>query len=230
MNSITTRYDYILALLGDLVNQISPIPTVLIVCSTKGDFLEQVIAELDSQHAEIPHGPLPREENDGQPNETTSSQPSHVLLSTTLRFLNASQYVNLVFCPTITVLRGYLSGYAPKPIPISSDSSSVPNQIIILNLLAMHHGTSEFTLQGLSQTFATLISAAYRTSLVLKLVECKDINDPSHPNRGSALWQTEVPLLSGSIKISEGGASWGRRTISLMRIASRWFRVQDEKG
>ena len=99
--------------------------------------------------------------------------------------------------------------------------------MVILNLLAMHHGTSEFTLQGLSQTFAAAISAAHRTGRGLKLVECKDINDPSNPSRGPALWQAEVQLLSAAIKIGEAGQNWGRRTIAVVKIASRWFKLEN---
>ena len=231
MNYITTKYDYALALLEDIVRRERPTQTYLIICSTKEDFIGQIIPALQ-RHAAVPTATTPQvfEEDDSQHGEIGGTRHIHGLLSPVLHILNASSLVNLNFCPTIPTLRGFLSSDVPKPGPASSSKSpSLPaHQIIILNLLQLHHGSSDFTLQGHSQTFATAASAAHRTNRCLKLVECKDINDPTNPNRGSALWHADVPLLSGSIKIGEGGASWGRRTISVLNVASRWFKEQDE--
>ncbi|KIW87516.1 uncharacterized protein Z519_11839 [Cladophialophora bantiana CBS 173.52] len=225
MNSIILKYDYELELLEDILNQTCHIPTDLLVCSSKADLLEQLIVQLGRISIESEtQTPLPQEEADAQFAEH-SCKPRHILLSKTLHALSASQLISLVFCPTIPLLRGYLSGYVSRS---TSPSTHSPGRIIILNLLAMHHGTSEFTLQGLSQTLAAAVSAGHRTNRVLKLVECKDVNDPSNPNRGPSLWQTEVQLLSAAIKLGETGRSWGRRTISVMRIASRWFTVEQQ--
>ncbi|EXJ74734.1 uncharacterized protein A1O5_01429 [Cladophialophora psammophila CBS 110553] len=226
MNSIILKYDYELELLEDILNQTCHIPTDLLVCSSKADFLEQLVVQLGriSIQSEA-QTPLPQEEANTQFGGH-SCKPQPILLSKTLHALSASQLISLVFCPTIPPLRGYLSGYVSRS---ASPSTQSPGQIIILNLLAMHHGTSEFTLQGLSQTLAAAVSAGHRTDRVLKLVECKDVNDPSNPNRGPGLWKTEVQLLSAAIKIGEAGQSWGRRTISVMRIASRWFKAEQQK-
>ncbi|KAI1624852.1 hypothetical protein EDD37DRAFT_364504 [Exophiala viscosa] len=230
MNFITTKYDFVLELLEDLTKQDRLLPTDLIVCSTREAFLLEVVSELDRHNAEQRVSTEGAEGRDiDQTVQASSSPRSHILSSPSLYLLNASQYCRLVFCPSITVLRGYLSGYVSTsalPIPSTGPRGPEGRQLIILNLLRLHHGTSEFTLQGLSQTLAVAVTAAHRTNRLLLLVECKDINDPSDPNSGPALWYAEVPLLSGSVKIGEGGASWGRRTISIMRIASRWFRVQ----
>jgi hypothetical protein len=213
MNSIWTKYDYISELLEDTILQTPQSQIDLIVCSAKEDFVSQVLAELHQHHLE---------DGDDQ-DETVDPASNHILLSRSLHVLSASQHINLIFCPTITVLRGYLSGFGHN----LTKSSPALGPIVILNLLAMHHGTSEFTLQGLSQTFATAVSAAHRTGRALKLVECKDVSDPSNPHRGTALWHAEVQLLSAAIKLGDAGQSWGRRTISTMRIASRWFEVEE---
>ncbi|OAP63040.1 hypothetical protein AYL99_02267 [Fonsecaea erecta] len=222
MNSIITTYDYELEVLEDVLKESTDTPADLVVCSSKGDFLDQLVAQLDQLPVQSERQTPPLQEEVNTQPEDGLPEPRHILLSHTLHILATSQLVNLVFCPTIPVLRGYLSGY------VSSTVAQPPGPIIILNLLAMHHGTSEFTLQGLSQTLATAVSAAHRTNHVLKLVECKDINDPANPNRGPGLWQAEVQLLSAAIKIGEPGQSWGRRTIPVMRIASRWFRVDEQ--
>jgi hypothetical protein len=226
MNVIATKFAYLLELLEDIVKQDPPIPTDLLVCSTKEEILYQVLGQLN-RHA----GQRNQDEDNGQTDEPAHPTANHIFLSPSLYLLSVSQFCNVVFCPAIPVLRGYLSAYVPKHVP--PRQSTIPpispgGQMIILDLLALHHATSEFTLQGLSQTFATAVSAADRTKRLLRLVECKDVGDPSNPNRGSALWQSEVPLLSGSIRIGERGASWGRRTTSVIKVASRWFKFENE--
>ncbi|KIV87562.1 hypothetical protein PV11_03099 [Exophiala sideris] len=230
MNFITTNYDFVLELLEDITKQDPPLPTDLIVCSSREAFLIEVVSILERHHGEHTVSTAdPAREGVDQTGQATSSSRSHVLSSPSLYLLNASQYCRLVFCPSITVLRGYLSGYvSTSAMPVQPTSRVGPEgrQLIILNLLRLHHGSSEFTLQGLSQTLATAVSAAHRTHRCLQLVECKDTTDLFNPNSGPALWHAQVPLLSGSIKIGESGASWGRRTISTSKIASRWFKVQ----
>ncbi|KIW33731.1 uncharacterized protein PV07_00557 [Cladophialophora immunda] len=225
MNSIIVKYNYELELLEDVLQEPSHVPTELVICSPRGDFLGQLVGQLDQLRDRSGVQTPPLQEEPDTHSEERLSDPRSILLSRTLHVLSASQLVNLVFCPTIPVLRGYLSGYVSRTVAPSTQSMG---PIIILNLLAMHHGTSEFTLQGLSQTLAAAVSAGHRTNRALKLVECKDINDPLNPDRGPRLWQAEVQLLSAAVKIGEPGQSWGRRTISAMRIASRWFRVEEQ--
>jgi len=225
MTHLIINYNYILELLEDVIKQTPLVATELIVCSTKEEFLSQVLDELhqhDIEHEPPPPQPL-TEDNSAEEASITSTS-DHILLSRTLHVISSSQHVKLIFCPTITVFRGYLSGYVSNPTVVSERGP-----IFILNLLAMHHGTSEFTLQGLSQTFATAVSAAHCTNRVLNMIECKDINDPSNPNRGPVLWQAEVQLLSAAVKIGEAGQNWGRRTVQVRKIASRWFRFEERK-
>lgn len=247
--TINPGHDNVLELLRSILTLPDPVQTELIVCSTRGGFLEQVLTQLDVEYdlarekaltARHPHdleteaeteaetgAEAEVQEEDGyQANETVNSTSSHhhPLLSPTLHLLNTSQHINLVFCPSITVLRGYLSSCVSSSQPQPAKCG----RMIVLNLLALHHDTSEFTLQGLSQTFATAVSAAHRTRRPLQLVECKDAVDPSNPNRGSALWDAEVRLLSGAVKVGEAAAAanWGQRSVSVRRIVSRWFELQ----
>lgn len=229
MNFIITRHDYILGLLGDIIQQSGPpCATDLIVCSSREDFLAQVLAEVDLNVVhEKPQEASAQEEDSEDANATRTHDAGHLLLPRTLHTLSTSLHVRLIFCHRIDILRGYLAGYVPRPVPTPSSPSPPSRQIVILNLLALHQGTSEFTLQGLSQTLATAVSAAHRTNSTLKLTECKDVSEDSNPDRGSRLWHAEVQLLSAAIKIGETGQNWGRRTISVLKIASRWFRVED---
>lgn len=224
MNSIATRYTYVLDLLEDLVRNHSSKSIDLIICSTREEFLGQILlglrpqpstSEATSRHDEV--------EGEDAPCDDTSIS-GQIFLSSVLSLLNASRFIKLVFCPTIPSLRAYFSSCVGMPTPTTTLSK--PTEIIVLNLLGQHHGSSEFTFQGLSQTLATVTSAGSRMSQPVLLVECKDMNDPSNANFGPSLWNTEVPLLSMSIKIGEGGARWGRRTVEVRKIASRWFKME----
>jgi hypothetical protein len=223
MNSIATRYIYVLDLLEDLVHNRSSKSTNLIICSTREEFLGQILSGLRPQSGTSEAASHHDEVEGEDASCDDASLSGQIFLSPVLSLLNASQFIKLVFCPTIPSLRAYFSSCVGMPTPTTL---SKPTEIIILNLLGQHHGSSEFTFQGLSQTLATIISAGSRMRQPVQLVECKDINDPSNTNFGSTLWNAEVPLLSMSIKIGEGGAIWGRRTVEVQKIASRWFKME----
>ncbi|KAJ9633746.1 hypothetical protein H2204_006744 [Knufia peltigerae] len=232
-NLICTKYTSILHLLEDLVHHDTSTTTDLIICSTREEFLDEVVTQLDHHHHNSSTSVGRQDEEDAPdlvPAMTTPSS-SHALLSPTLFLLSASQRCRLAFCPSITTLRGYLSSYPPGHF-ITPELKVHCNghHIMIVNLLRQHHGTTEFTLQGLSHTFASAVSAAHRTRRSLRLVELRgDIGSDHHhsdPDQGSGLWQAQVPLLSTSIKIRDDGASWGRRTVSVEKVASRWFRLE----
>jgi hypothetical protein len=141
-----------------------------------------------------------------------------------LDLLASSQSIKLAFCPSIPTLRAYLSVFQPPSIALSPTSAPPPPPcLFIVDLLALHHGTSEFTLQGLSRTLASAISAAFQTKSTLTLVEVKDTNDQTNPNRGPRLWDTHVPLLNASIKIRQEGVKWAGRSVPIRSFARRWF-------
>lgn len=210
-------------LLEDLVLKQSNNPTALVVCSTREEFLDQIISGLRAR-PDIPAAAL---HHDGDGDREAPSGSASVLgpdfLPPALSALNASQFIKLTFCSTISSLRAQFSSCTATSM---STTSYKTTDLIILNLLGQHRGSSEFTFQGLSQTLATVVSAGTRMRQAVELVECKDANDPASANFGSELWNTEVPLLSMSIKIGEDGATWGRRTVEVHKIASRWFRME----
>ncbi|KEF55329.1 uncharacterized protein A1O9_08079 [Exophiala aquamarina CBS 119918] len=223
MNSIVTRYTYVVDLLQDLVRNQSNNPTVLVICSTREDFLDQIISGLQAR-SDDPATTLHHDgDGDQEVPSRSASAPDPDFLSPVLSALNASRLIKLAFCPTISSLRAYFSSCGATSMAPTSFKTT---DLIILNLVGQHHGSSEFTFQGLSQTLATVVSAGMRMHQAVQLVECKDVNDPSNANFGSTLWSAEVPLLSMSIKIGEDGARWGRRSVRVHKIASRWFRTE----
>jgi hypothetical protein len=225
MPVVSARYEYSLELLESIVHQGSkPGPTTLLVCGDRKDFFSGLIRQTVNQDSSedsrnIIAAPYTEYE---QPDDTRQIQAKHTFLTPTLSLLAASKNIRLAFCPTVPVLRAYLSTCRP-----SSGSLEDKSELLVLDLLALHHGTSEFTVQGLMRTFATLVSTSHQTGRSLTLVECKEVDDSSNPARGPALWDAQVPLLSGSIKIGQEGARWAGRSLTIRKVAARWFTFEN---
>lgn len=223
MKWITTKYDYYIDIIKHLLQRQSANNTVVIVCSSKQDFAKQLMLSFDHETAKTSEIPASQQsEVSLECFPSTSQAPWNNILSATLHNIASSQAVKLIYCSNTSILRAYLASFN-----YSSDSISNHNsvEVIILDLLALHHGTSEFSLQGLSKTFAIVASLSVPS---VQLIECKDPRDPESPHRGSELWQTQVPLLTGSVKIGAEGSRWASRSITARKVASRWF-VYEEK-
>jgi hypothetical protein len=136
-----------------------------------------------------------------------------------------------VYCPSIDILRAYLSSYAaPVVAPKSTSPVSSPKPLLaILDLVLLHHATSEFSVQGLMRTFASAVEAANRNSMDLLLCECKDTHDPTNPSRGPRLWDADVPLLSSSVRLGSDGSSFAGRMVNVRRVAGRWFSFEKSR-
>lgn len=220
MKAVITSFDYAADLLEHLVDRHTS-NTTLIICSTRNDFLDQVTPTvLAQQLQEIP----PSQESLGEDEPICEPHP-HRLLIPTLQLLARAQTINLVYCPSIDTLRAYLSSYVGPIVTRNSiNPTSSPKPLLaILDLVLLHHATSEFSVQGLMRTFASAVEAAHRNSMDLTLCECKDIRDPTNPNRGSRIWDTDVQLLSGSVRLGSRGSGFAGRMVSVRRIAGRWF-------
>jgi len=187
----------------------------IVACWRKSRFLEQLalhassITELSDSLAS----------DDAEASQLFTKSSPTSLLQPTLRLLATSSNTNIVFCSTIQSFRAFVSTLPQR----ESESRDQSSQVVIVDMLALHHGTSEFTVQGLSRTFAILASVNHHIPGGMRLVECDNIEDPSDPLRGARLWNDEVPLLSGSVKIGEAGQGWASRTASIKSFAGRWF-------
>ena len=222
MKAVIADFEYATDFLEHLIDS-NVSPTTLVICSTRNDFLAQIApAILTPRPQEI----SPSQESfvDDDPTPTSNPLP-HRLLVPTLQLLARCRAIKLVYCHSIDTLRAYLSSYAaPVVAPGSTGPVSSPKPLLaILDLVLLHHATSEFSVQGLMRTFASAVEAANRNSMDLVLCECKDIHDPTNPSRGSRLWNTDVPLLSGSVRLGSGGSSFAGRMVNVRRIAGRWF-------
>ena len=226
MQQISTRYTYSLELLKQLIKQQSR-QTTLIICWEHTEFFNQILSQLSQpQIRTLPPEIASSQHSDAGLNDE-ENESDRALVTPTLQLLSRSRSIKLIYCPTVPILRAYLASFST--IFSSNTATSSAPQLIILDLLALQQGTSEFTLQGLSQTFAAAVSAAYQTQSDLTLVECKDNNDPTDPHRGSRLWNAQVPLLSGSVKLGQDGTRWAGRSIIVLKIASRWFTIEQDQ-
>ncbi|RAK99022.1 uncharacterized protein BO80DRAFT_495088 [Aspergillus ibericus CBS 121593] len=196
--------DWVTDFLQHILNQDAP-STLLLVCSTRELFLEQLYAASHRQPG--------------------VAAERHQIFTKTIGLLSQSRRIKLAFCPTLEHLRAYLSVIqSPKSLQNVSDERRQTRRplMAILDPLALHIPTSEFSAQGLSRTFAIAVEVASRAEMDLVLCECGNVADPADSGRGEVLWYTQVPLLNSSIRIGEESTSF-RRGVPVKRVMQRWF-------
>jgi hypothetical protein len=179
--------------------------TSLIICSTRDSFLDKTRAAC--VHLEDTVG-------------------SCQLFTKTIGLLSKSSRVKVAFCPTLEHLRAYLSSVqltdrAFQDVAAEGERSSRP-LVAILDPLALHVPTSEFSAQGLSRTFAAAVEATSGEATNLILCESRDVSNPTDSS-GEALWYVDVPLLNSSVRM-------GGQNVPVKRIAQRWFEFKENRN
>lgn len=183
---------------------------LLIICSDRDDFLRRLLVATVRTRS----------------NETSDRQ----LVTKTLGLLSKSSRIQVVFCPTLEHLRAYLSVLHLNTG--QGSDTAVPEQQIcrplmaILDPLALHLPTSEFSAQGLSRTLAAVVETSSREAVDLVLCECQHA---ARPNSGEALWNAYVPMLNSSVRTGRDESTFGGRSIPVKRIARRWFAFSDPR-
>ncbi|GES64860.1 hypothetical protein BO78DRAFT_397332 [Aspergillus terreus] len=180
--------------------------TSLIICSTRDSFLDKTRAAC--VHLEDTVG-------------------SCQLFTKTIGLLSKSSRVKVAFCPTLEHLRAYLSSLrltdrAFQDVAAEGERSSRP-LVAILDPLALHVPTSEFSAQGLSRTFAAAVEATSGEATDLILCESRDVSNPTENSSGEALWYVDVPLLNSSVRM-------GGQNVPVKRIAQRWFEFKEYRN
>lgn len=202
--------------------------TVLIICSTRDNFLEQLSACIYSQYNTSPADLEPQLENDER--LSSAREPDHPFLRKTIALLANSRKIKLAFCPTIEHLRAYLSvlcmGDDEKGREMNNSSRPL---LAIVDLVALHAISSEFSAQGLCRTLALAVDVAARERVDIVLCECKDAIDPHSSDRGDDLWNVRVPLLNGTVRVSNEGAGLSGSSVSVKSIAQRWFNFEQKR-
>lgn len=214
--------------------------TTVVVCSTRERFLEQLIASVQSQlqededHKVPDNEPSPLIEAD-QPSPSTLSTSAHSLLSNTIGSIASSQRVKLAFCPSLAHLRAYLSTFQSHLShgsidPEKQDAMPEKSVIAILDFLAAHYMSTQFSAQGLSQTLALAVETAARDDSTILLCECNDAVNLGDRDHGPRLWDLHVPLLNGGTIRSDherASSSWSGRHITVRQVAQRWFKFEE---
>jgi hypothetical protein len=220
--------------IADFVNSIlhnSSNFTTLVVCSTREKFLERLAAGLAKElHTHGNNNDHPGEWGEQLQLLGAEAQKSPLgLLSNTPSTIANSRRVKLVFCFSLAHLRAYLSTFRLRKADNvgSKDQHAV---IAILDLVAMHHLSTEFSAQGLSRTLALAVETAARTESAIVLCECSDVVNVGNPDHGQRLWDLHVPLLNGgTIRLENDQASSTRsgRYVSVRRVVKRWFKFEE---
>ncbi|CAG8278968.1 hypothetical protein PENNAL_c0004G08924 [Penicillium nalgiovense] len=196
-------------LVSDLLQQLleGNSDTHIIVCATRAEFLVQLTAAIRSRRTD------------------PDTAGSHDLLTKTIGLLARSSKIRLAFCPSLESLRAYLAIFEPAVRAATEDESiSHDRQLLaILDMLALHVTTSEFSAQGLSRTLASVVEASSRAGMDLRLYECMNSLDPSSAASGRKLWDVNVPLLNGSVRMRSDQSTMGGRGVAVRRVAERWF-------
>lgn len=158
------------ALLQSLLAQ-AAYPTVLLISSTQSQFVRDILftSSLDN------------------------GIPSEDLLKPSLHALSIASHISMVFTPTLSHLRAWLtvadrSSFAPPapstPFPKSKtghddikdtrDRSKQRGRLVVWNLVTSSCHTSEWSVQGLSETLAALIDCGHRLNCDIDLVEARE--------------------------------------------------------
>jgi hypothetical protein len=209
-----------------LTSHISPVPTTLIICSSRESFLQALVRSLQQQ---------------GEDADVLER-----LLMPTLHNLSSARHVNLGFCTSVQALTAYLTAYVEAKA--AEDGQEEKETLMLVNPLSLHAPTPSFSAQGLSRTFATAVETAQRVNARLVMVEClgmqrdihypdddEDLRDALEEASSSPAptdedpWEQEVPILNVSARRfghGTGERAWAGRTVKVKRIAARWFRFQ----
>ena len=185
-------------------------PTTLIIGCAKQDFLNVLINDVHTQLAQA------------APDETELEPSTQPLLKASLYQIAVSRHIRIVFTPTVTHLRAYLSVFSAEDSKLTVPPNHVPNAhkplLLIYGLLEIHRGASEWSAQGIGVSTAVFVESAVRNQFRPVIVEPKGAG--GHETLEHILGQT-IPLLNGATLKEDG--SWSGRIVSVKRVLSRWF-------
>lgn len=196
-------------------------PTTLLVCCPREAFQEALLHHVASI--------LSLESNSEGGADLEAQRHRRVveaLVSAPLYQTAVAKHIRVLFTPTVSHLRAYLSVFDPAETkvlapPNHSDDASRSPLLLVYGFLDAHRDTSEWTAQGLSSTASILVDAAARAAYKPVIIEPR--GDGGHPDAETLLSEA-VPLLGRSVT---GSGPWSGRTVEVRRILARWFQFRD---
>ncbi|KAI1079158.1 hypothetical protein F5B20DRAFT_181132 [Whalleya microplaca] len=207
-------------------------PTTLIICSSRIDFLTSLAEDIRQQaNPPLSPGEHGTEPSSSTPPGTNQGPLKHQLLSSPLYQIATSKHIRVVYIPTVTHLRAYLTVFTPEDSKVPApppdfNHSRKSRHIILYGFLEIHRDTSEWSAQGLGNSAAALVELGHRLSWQTLVVEPRG-NAPGCTFED--LLKETAPYLSGGTRrigpdAEEGG--WSGRTVDVGRILKRWFRFE----
>jgi hypothetical protein len=203
-------------------------PTTLIVCSSRAGFILSLVE--DSKDREK------TEELDDGANAVPATGQASRLLAAPLYQVAVARHIRILFIPTVSHLRAFLSVFSPAdskvPEPPGHDTRALlkhkPPLLLIYGFLALHRDTSEWSVQGLSNSAAIFVETAKRLDFRAIAVEPGDSSEDG--TEMQFILEEETPILSGAMRrtgpdLAEGG--WAGRTVPVRRVLGRWFGFQE---
>lgn len=208
-------------------------PTTLVICCSRAEFISTLVSDVQSS--------LPQPANSNGPSPCAAS----TLLSSPLYQVAIARHIRMVFLPTVSHLRAYLSVFTPADSKIPPPPSDVPGNaerrplLLVYGFLALHRDTSEWSAQGISATAAALVEAARKTGFTAVVVDAPlatassegDIFGEGVSSEAErTMLEEEMPLLRASV-VRAGGdfedAAWTGRRVSVDRVLGRWFQHKE---
>ena len=201
-------------------------PTTLLVCCPREAFqdalLHHVTSVLSSQSN-------PREDGAVDPGDQRRRRVAEALVSAPLYQTAVAKHIRVLFMPTVSHLRAYLSVFDPSDSKIppppnhsASDDASRTPLLMVYGFLDAHRDTSEWNARGLSLSASILVEAAKGTAYRSVIVEPKD--DEGHPDVQTLLSEA-VPLLGRHVTAQ---GPWSGRTVEIRQVLARWFHLRHE--
>ncbi|KAH6632380.1 hypothetical protein F5144DRAFT_533867 [Chaetomium tenue] len=192
----------------------------------------------------------------GQQQQQQQHKKAHPLLTPHLAQLATTRSIRTVFVPTVTHLRAFLSVFSVSSTsssPLSPSSTTnrhkltppapppalpphqkevdptkpPPPRLVVYDFLALHRGSSEWSVQGLGASSAALVEAGRREGVGVVVVEGGRLGVGM--TMGEALAEG-VPVLSGGGRKVGGeleGSGWVGKTVGVGRVLGRWFRFRE---
>ena len=224
---LALRFTSILHLLDFLTRDRHEIK-VVIICSDRDSFIRGLI--------ELVNAPEPNSIQEAE-YELLTALLRH-LLTPSINNIALIRNVSVTFMPTLAHLRAYLS--SGRLILVSSQHEasemqasrmqSKPPLVAVYGSLDLHHGTSEFSAQGLSRTMALLVEATWLAGARLVMAECdrnaeqETVEITAAPINDGLIspFAMKVPVLNRAIGYGRDERYWAGKTVQVGRIWARW--------
>ncbi|KAF8248743.1 hypothetical protein K440DRAFT_624141 [Wilcoxina mikolae CBS 423.85] len=130
----------------------------------------------------------------------------------TLQMIAAASNVKVVFASSLLHLRAFLA-----TIPPHFQNDGI---LAVWGLVMAHRETSQFSVQGLGRTVASLVDAGIRGGRTVVVGECGGVEEYDEFRRW---WEDSVPLLNTSVKLGSLGGTVMGKTVQVCKILGRWF-------